>query len=186
MLSKQPSLTPTIETNRIDLFQRVPSELRRYLEFMAHITAEYSSIMRFVIKERLHWGDGKITDLQPRGKAFEHEGTFCDLISNPKRIKSGEVDTNTGTSMTDDIRILYNDWPYGVEKDIIHLVVWTKFALEDDPVTEDLTDSARDEIEGYVRRRFWRVPAEQVRKMQIRIRYWGCASTRLTDSGDLV
>lgn len=64
----------SIDTNRIDLFQRVPSELRRYLEFMAQIKAEYSSIMRFVIKERLRWGDGNQSDLQPRGKPFEFDG----------------------------------------------------------------------------------------------------------------
>ncbi|CAG8053767.1 unnamed protein product [Penicillium salamii] len=124
-----------IDTNRIDLFQRVPSELRRYLEFMAQIKAEYSSIMRFVIKERLRWGDGNQSDLQPRGKPFEFD---------------------------EDIRILYNDWPYGVDVDIIHLVVWTKFALEDDPVTEELTANMRAAIQSYVRRTFWRVPAEQV------------------------
>ena len=124
---------------------------------MAHIKAEYSSVMRFVIKERLQWGDGNITDLQPRGKPFEHEGMFRALDSNPGKwiliLENAE-----------DIRILYNDWPYGVEKDIIHLVVWTKFALEDDPVTDELSAAARDGIERYVRRTFWRVPGEQVRQ----------------------
>lgn len=63
----------------------------------------------------------------------------------------------------EDIRIIYNDWPYGVDKDIIHLVVWTKFDLEDDPTTDDLTASARAAIESYVQDTFCsRVPAEQV------------------------
>ena len=31
------------------------------------------------------------------------------------------------------MRILYNDWPYGLVDGIVHLVVWTKFDLEDDP-----------------------------------------------------
>lgn len=30
--------------------------------------------MRFVIKERLRWGDGNQSDLQPRGKPFEFDG----------------------------------------------------------------------------------------------------------------
>lgn len=63
----------------------------------------------------------------------------------------------------EDIRILYNDWPYGVEEGIVHLVVWTKFELEDDPVTDDLTPRARQEIEEYVQRTFLsRMPADQV------------------------
>lgn len=65
--------------------------------------------------------------------------------------------------MTEDIRILYNDWPYGVEDGIIHLVVWTKFDLEEDPATGDLTPRARKEIDNYVKRTFCsRVPSEKV------------------------
>lgn len=70
-------------------------------------------------------------------------------------------------NLTDDIRILYNDWPYGVDTDIIHLVVWTKFELEDDPATGDLTPHTRKAIERYVLRTFCsRVPADQVCQLQ--------------------
>ncbi|KAJ5960001.1 uncharacterized protein N7479_007151 [Penicillium vulpinum] len=124
------------KTNRIDRFQRVPSELRKYLEYMAHIKAEYTSVMRFMIKERLGWGNGSLEDIKARGGPFEYE---------------------------EDIRIIYNDWPYGVDKDIIHLVVWTKFQLEDDPTTDDLTPSTRAAIESYVQEKFCsRMPREQV------------------------
>jgi len=49
-----------------------------------------------------------------------------------------------------DTKILYNDWPYGIEADIVHLVVWTKFELEDDAETGLATAESRREIEGYV------------------------------------
>ncbi|KAH9902141.1 hypothetical protein F4778DRAFT_110493 [Xylariomycetidae sp. FL2044] len=63
----------------------------------------------------------------------------------------------------DDVKILWNDWPYGIDKRIVHLVVWTKFDLEEDPVTTDLTDTARAEIEEYVRRTFGsRVPEDRL------------------------
>lgn len=62
-------------TNRIDRFQRVPSDLRKYLEYTAQIKAEYGSVMRFVVKERLRWGDGDSPeDLKPRGRPFEFDG----------------------------------------------------------------------------------------------------------------
>lgn len=65
--------------------------------------------------------------------------------------------------MTEDIRILYNDWLYGVEDGITHLVIWTKFNLEDDPITDDLTPQARQEINNYMRRMFCsQVPLEKV------------------------
>ncbi|RAL11993.1 GIG1 family protein [Aspergillus homomorphus CBS 101889] len=125
-----------VRTNRIDRFQRLPSDLRRYLEYKERIVAEYGSVMRFVVKERLHWGEGLQSDLQARGEPFEFD---------------------------EDIRILYNDWPYGLEPDVVHLVVWTKFPLEDDPVVDDLTPRARREIEEFVARTFYpRVPPEQV------------------------
>ncbi|KAL4783152.1 hypothetical protein BJX76DRAFT_348829 [Aspergillus varians] len=116
-----------VETNKIDQFQRLPSDLRRYLKFKDHIVANYGSIMRFVVKERLCWGDGSAEDLEPKGQPFEYE---------------------------EDMRILHNDWPYGLADGIVHLVVWTKFALEDDPATDDLTPRARQEIDGFVKRVF--------------------------------
>ncbi|CAI7649524.1 unnamed protein product [Penicillium pancosmium] len=127
---------PPAETNRIDRFQRVPSDLRKYLEYTAQIKAEYGSVMQFVVKERLGWGDGNTQDLQPKGGPFEFE---------------------------EDIKILYNDWPYGIDKDIIHLVVWTKFELADDPTTGELTSNARAAIEQYVHTTFYsRVARKQV------------------------
>lgn len=65
------------ETNRIDRFQRVPSDLRKYLEYTSRIKAEYGSVMRFVVKERLCWGDGDVQDLHPKGGPFEFDGMFC-------------------------------------------------------------------------------------------------------------
>lgn len=125
-----------IRTNRIDRFRRVPSDLRKYLEYTENIKAKHGSVMKFVVKERLHWGDGNPEDLKPKGKPFEYN---------------------------EDMKILYNDWPYGVDKDIIHLVVWVKFELEDDPATDDLTPRARKEIDDYVRSTFCsRMPAENV------------------------
>lgn len=56
--------------------------------------------------------------------------------------------------LEDDIKILWNDWPYGIDEKIVHLVVWVKFDLEDDPATDDLTPRARQEIDEYVQKTF--------------------------------
>ena len=67
------------------------------------------------------------------------------------------------TLQTDDIKVLYNDWPYGLDEKIIHLVVWTKFDLEEDPATDDLTPKARKEVNDYVNENFCtKVPPDQV------------------------
>jgi hypothetical protein len=46
-----------------------------------------------------------------------------------------------------------NDWLYGIDPDISHLVVWTKFRFEN-AAMRDLTDRPRELIKGIVRERF--------------------------------
>jgi hypothetical protein len=63
----------------------------------------------------------------------------------------------------EDYKILHNDWPYGLDPRIVHLVVWTKFELKAVSATGDLTDKARREIDDFVTKTFRsRVPSNQV------------------------
>jgi hypothetical protein len=65
----------------------------------------------------------------------------------------------------DDYKILFNDWPYGIDPRIVHTVVWTKFAMKDDPATGDLTDEGRKEIDDFVTKKFRsHVPGDRVSK----------------------
>lgn len=111
-----------IRLNRVDLFRRVPSDLRKYRQYTHKLIKEHGSILNFIVKERLYW-----PDLKQRGAPFEYP---------------------------EDIKILYNDWPYGVDDKIVHLVIWTKFDLEEDPATSDLTIEARKEIDDFVNETF--------------------------------
>lgn len=61
----------------------------------------------------------------------------------------------------EDIKILYNDWPYGLDPKIVHLVIWTKFELEEDPVTNDLKDETRAAINSFVDERFCKFVGEE-------------------------
>ena len=70
-----------------------------------------------------------------------------------------------GVGEVDDIKIIYNDWPYGIDKSIVHLCVWTKFPLDVDETDPngDLTPEMRGKIDRYVDTTFGsRVPAENV------------------------
>ncbi|KAI1911376.1 hypothetical protein LOZ61_003899 [Ophidiomyces ophidiicola] len=127
-----PAVRHFVETNQINRFLRLPSDLRRYLEYMAQIKAQYGSVLDFIIQERLRWDSLEPTCPTP----FAYPG---------------------------DYKVLYNDWPYGIDADIVHLVVWTKFELQDDPQTDDLTVQAQREIDEFVDGVFRsRVPGEQV------------------------
>ncbi|KAL8686692.1 MAG: hypothetical protein Q9218_006931 [Villophora microphyllina] len=122
------------EENQLDRFVRVPSDHRRYLEYNAQLKKDHGSVMDYVVKERLRW-----TDLKPKDAA-----PFTD-------------------PNTTDIKILYNDWPYGIDKRIVHLVVWTKFDLPDDPNTKELALDMRAKIDDYVDRTFCQaVPKDNV------------------------
>lgn len=121
-----------IAANRLDLFQRVPSELRRYLAYNWQIKQEYGSVMQFVLSQKLGW-------------------------QHPVRAEAPPFKS------PNDLKVKWNDWPYGIDERIVHLVVWTKFDLEEDPITGDLTDAARKEIDDYVKRTFCeRVEKENV------------------------
>ncbi|KIW19266.1 hypothetical protein PV08_03560 [Exophiala spinifera] len=55
-----------------------------------------------------------------------------------------------------DWKILYNDWPYYVEEDITHLVVWTKFTIDEDEQTGLVTPEGTRQIEEFIQRTFLR------------------------------
>jgi hypothetical protein len=61
----------------------------------------------------------------------------------------------------EDVKILWNDWPYGIDERIVHLVVWTKFELVDDPETGDLTTEARREVDAFVHEVFGKTCGEE-------------------------
>lgn len=64
---------------------------------------------------------------------------------------SGEAFTNP-----EDYKILYNDWPYGIDKRIVHLVVWTKFHLPADPSSDigDMSSETRALVDDFVEQTF--------------------------------
>ena len=50
-----------------------------------------------------------------------------------------------------------------MDEKIVHLVIWTKFDLEDDPASDDLTPKARKEVDDYVNKVFGsKMPLEHV------------------------
>ncbi|KAJ4394577.1 hypothetical protein N0V93_003796 [Gnomoniopsis smithogilvyi] len=106
-----------VRSNRLQDFRRWPSDLRRYREFVWRLNQEWGSVMEYMLSERLHW----TVPITPRSsRPFEHE---------------------------EDFKILFNDWPYGIDKRIVHLVVWTKFDLREDAETVA-------EIEQFLERTF--------------------------------
>ncbi len=61
-----------------------------------------------------------------------------------------------------DYKILYNDWPYFLEEGIKHLVVWTKFPLDENPETGEVLPETEAQIEAFIKRTFCEGETAQV------------------------
>ena len=53
-----------------------------------------------------------------------------------------------------DNKILQNDWPYGLEVGITHIIVWLKHRLESEPTKGDMTLQSRRQVENFVQMAF--------------------------------
>ena len=82
-----------VRQNRIDLFKRVPSELRRYLAYSWQLRKEDGSVMNFILTQRLHWTQ----PLLARGKPFQAADDIrilwndwpCELLEWQKQRRYG-------------------------------------------------------------------------------------------------
>lgn len=79
-----------------------------------------------------------------------------------------EVINETPFANKRDYMILVNDWPYGLEEGITHLIVWLKNRLEVQGEEGDLTDEARALVEAFVEKRFREKVGGQDRVMWFR------------------
>ena len=53
-----------------------------------------------------------------------------------------------------DYRVLLNDWPYGFQPGITHIVVWSRTPIATDPETGDMTAESRKIVGDFVKRFF--------------------------------
>ena len=123
-----------IANNELEELKRLPSDLRRYLAWSHEIKQKYGGITDFVIKERLFWTPISATRSPP---VFEHWSQVP--FEDPR-----------------DFVVLVNDWPYGFEEGIVHLLVWTKTRIAVDDVRGDVTKEGRDRIVEFVEQFFVR------------------------------
>jgi len=126
-------LTRGKATNSLEQLKRLPSDLRRYLAWSYDIKKRYGGITNFVIQERLHWTSNPARS--GKGPVFEHRS---DVPFADHR----------------DFAVLQNDWPYGFQEGIVHLLVWSKTPIAVDDVQGDVTPKDRKVIDDFVREYF--------------------------------
>lgn len=126
--------SPLPAQHRLDVLKRKPSDLRRYLRWSSETKAAYGSVPNYVMQQRLKW--------QPLASSTPSTGpTFAVVDPTPFANKA-------------DYKIMPNDWPYGMDPGIRHLIVWLKGRLESEPSRGDMTPRSRQQIEEFVQRTF--------------------------------
>jgi hypothetical protein len=121
-------------SNSLHLLTRTPSALRAYIAWTISTKQTWGSVTNFVLQTRLHWTTSP-PETCPPGSLF--------------------VPSNS-TPLTDpqDYKVLLNDWPYGLASGIRHLIIWIKHRLPADQQKGDLTETGRDLVDNFVKRRF--------------------------------
>ena len=109
------------------MLKRVPSDLKRYMTWTAATKAEYGSMTNYILANRLpkSWGQPPFTPASMT--------PFAD---------------------PSDYAVLLNDWPYGLESNITHIVVWTRTLIEADNDRGDMTPESRTTVADFVQRYF--------------------------------
>jgi hypothetical protein len=126
-----------VSTNQLDELKRWPSALKAYLAWTAHVKEKYSSVMVYLLQQRLFW-----EPLEDATGALKFKVRSATPFADPE-----------------DFKILRNDWTYAFVPGIRHIVVWLKQRL---PVDSEgaLNDEGRNMVSDFVAREFSRKAEE--------------------------
>lgn len=124
-----------VETNRLDVIRRKPSERVVYKAWCKDIITTYGSITAYMCAKRLQW--------TPLPDSSAETGPLFDA-----RDPTPFADPR-------DYKVLRNDWPYGsFETGIVHLIVWSKSRIPTDKETGFVTPESKRLIEDFVQKTF--------------------------------
>lgn len=113
--------------------------MHKYLRWSFKTKKAYGSITNFVVKERLAWTPRE-PDQPVSAHSFSHH--------SPVPFQDAR-----------DYAILLNDWPYGFEAGIKHILVWSRTPIAVDDTRGDVTSESKRVIEEFVGTHFVRALA---------------------------
>ncbi|KAF7719986.1 Uncharacterized protein PECH_008147 [Penicillium ucsense] len=165
-------LRDIITRNDLGALKRKPSDLRRYLAWSAETKAKYGSMMNYICQKRLRWTPSDLADPAkvdgPNGSTHPPNGgpatgdSSSTCTSAAKATSSGPLSYKDPRPFADpaDYTILRNDWPYGFEAGISHLVVWLRTRIPVESNEGHLTNESRALIDKFVQDKFVKRLAE--------------------------
>jgi len=130
----------SIDANRLEILARNPADTRKRAIWADDINKRYGTVTKFVLKELLRW-----TPVDPDATRPVFKCHSSIPLSDSR-----------------DYQISINNWPYGFEDGIVHLLVWSKPRFKVDEVKGDLIPESRQLVEDFVNRTFIKRLAEDV------------------------
>lgn len=119
-----------LELHQLEELKRLPSQLRLYMAWCSDIKAQYGSVTNFILQQRVKW-DPLPSSEPGAAPKFAHKSSMP-------------------FAEREDYKVLKNDWPYGFEDGITHIVVWLKTTVPADPDTGVITDEGARLIGDFV------------------------------------
>ncbi|KAI5960335.1 uncharacterized protein KGF55_004627 [Candida pseudojiufengensis] len=133
-------ITYIINSNALELFARNEKQTEEYHKFKQFLKDSNISINDYILKHELHW---KSSDIRFQ----EYEVAKQYDIKHPQDL----IFYNDS-----DIIILPNKFPYYFEKGIVHLCIWSKLIIPNDPNSEvgDISEITKKIIDKYLKKTF--------------------------------
>lgn len=75
-------------TNRLERFTRLPSDLRRYREYIYKLKRQYGAVTNFIVEERLQWTETEPEDKTPFGNPSTGSIYYIDVFLIFSQLKS--------------------------------------------------------------------------------------------------
>lgn len=129
-----------VKSNKLELFARSEEQFSKYYQFKNDLSLQGIALNDYVLNEELEW---KQSDIRSQTGATSLEYS----ISQPQDL----ILYND-----DDVKIIYNKFPYYFENSVLHLCVWSKLTIPNDvnsPVG-DISPLTKHIIERYLQNTF--------------------------------
>ncbi|CAD1810017.1 N-acetylglucosamine-induced protein 1 [Candida parapsilosis] len=129
-----------VKSNKLELFARSEEQFRNYYQFKNNLSLKSIALNDYVLNEELEWKQ--------------------DDIRSQTILKSQEYSTSQPQDLIlyndDDVKIIYNKFPYYFEDSVVHLCIWSKLTIPNDvnsPVG-DISPLTKRIIERYLQKTF--------------------------------
>ncbi|KAF8582857.1 hypothetical protein K439DRAFT_1350268 [Ramaria rubella] len=125
-----PQLKSFMASGDLGLLKRDPVLQKRYNAWSEDIKKEHGSITNYLVNVRLGWGPRTpLTTTASPSSSIPSLALTPDNLPQivPDSVRKPEYFTSTPSP--EDVKIIFNDWPYSIPPDISHYVIWSRLPI---------------------------------------------------------